>query len=72
MIQDEHLAALVKTLQSTEAVLTREIEAQRRAEEERASRQILRTMVLLHFGISIWTCSIISPPNLAEAFDDGD
>ncbi len=44
VIQDEQLAALVKTLQSTETVLTREIEAQRRAEEERASRQILRTI----------------------------
>ncbi len=44
VIQDEHLAALVKTLQPTEAILTQEIEAQRRAEEERASRQILRTI----------------------------
>jgi len=44
VIQDAHLEALVKALQSTETVLTREIEAQRRAEEERASRQILRTI----------------------------
>ena len=44
VIQDEHLSALVKTLQATEAILTQEIEAQRRAEEERASRQILRTI----------------------------
>jgi len=28
--------------------------------------------VLLHFGISIWACSIMSPPNLAESFDYGD
>jgi hypothetical protein len=44
VIQDEQLATLVNTLQPTEAILTHEIDAQRRAEEERASRQILRTI----------------------------
>lgn len=44
VIQDEHLVELVQTLKPTEAILTQEIEAQRRAEEERASRQILRTI----------------------------
>jgi hypothetical protein len=44
IIQDEHLAALAKSLEPVEAILTQEIEAQQRAEEERASRQILRTI----------------------------
>lgn len=44
VIQDEHLATLISLLKPTEAVLTQAIEAQRRAEEERASRNILRTI----------------------------
>lgn len=44
VIQDEHLAALVETLKPVEAILNQEIDAQRRAEEERASQQILRTI----------------------------
>jgi len=44
IIQDEHLAALAKSLEPVEAIVTQEIEAQQRAEEERASRQILRTI----------------------------
>ena len=44
VIQDEQLAALASALKPAESMLIREIEAQRSAEEERASRQILRTI----------------------------
>ncbi len=44
VIQDAHLQALVEELKPCEALLTEQIDAQRRAEEERASRHILRTI----------------------------
>ncbi len=44
VIQDEQLAGLVSALKPVEAILNQAIEAQQRAEEERASRQILRTI----------------------------
>lgn len=44
VIQDEQLANLVESLQPAEAILNDAIEDQRRAEEERASKQILRTI----------------------------
>jgi len=44
VIQDEHLASLSQSLQPIESVLTNEIEAQRSAEEEQASQQILQTI----------------------------
>lgn len=44
VIQDEHLAALVQALKPVEARLLEAIEALKTAEEERASRQILRTI----------------------------
>ncbi len=44
VIQDEYLADLIATLKPAETILSDKIEAQRRAEEERASKQILRTI----------------------------
>jgi len=44
VIRDQSLETLITALQPTEAILNREIEAQVKAEEERASKQILRTI----------------------------
>ena len=44
VIQDEYLAELIASLKPAEAILVEKIEAQQRAEEERASKQILRTI----------------------------
>lgn len=44
VIQDEHLAAVVSALKPVEERLVQAIDAQKTAEEERASRQILRTI----------------------------
>ncbi|NND71938.1 MAG: hypothetical protein HKN43_10190 [Rhodothermales bacterium] len=44
VIQDEHLAQLIQSLKPSEAILIDKIEDQRRAEEERASKQILHTI----------------------------